>query len=228
MSKYLHLLVCTILLMKAPMFAQSPSDEVPKDWATVTGHVLDSDGRPLAGAKISALPIDSAISGAIPRQPVTDQNGRFHYVLPAYPGRTRLCAIKESAGYPDTQGLLFTYPGENMPEVSLVPGGHLENVDIHLGPPDGVLEGSIVDGVTGAQVPKARITLHRSEPESMYSTSLGPDGSFLLALPQSPIEVSVIAPGYLPWKYKDPLTGLDKVLIHSTDRRSIVVALTPK
>jgi Carboxypeptidase regulatory-like domain len=182
----------------------------------------------LAGAKISAFPLDAAISGGIARQPVTDQNGKFRYVLPAYPGRTRLCAIKESAGYPDTQGLLFASPGENIPEVSLVPGGHLENVDIHLGSPDGILEGSIVDGVTGAQVPKARITLHRSEPESMYSTSLGPDGSFLLALPQAPIELSVIAPGYQPWKYKDALTGLDKVVIHSTDRRSIVVALTPK
>jgi hypothetical protein len=228
MSKYLDL-VCSVMLLMGPFtLAQSRSDEVPKDWATVTGQVLDSDGRPLAAAKISAFPLDAAMSGAIPRQPVTDQNGRFSYDLPAYPGRTRFCAIKESAGYPDTQGLLFASPGENMPEVSLVSGGHLENVDIHLGAPDGVLAGSVVDGVTGVEVPKARVTLHRSEPESMYSTSLGPDGSFLLALPQAPIEVSVIAPGYLPWKYKDPLTGLDKVLIHSTDRRSIVVTLTPK
>jgi len=62
----------------------------------------------------------------------------------------------------------------------------------------------------------------------MYSTSLGPDGGFLFAVPEAPIEVSVIAPGYLPWKYKDPLTGPDKVLMHSADRRSIVIALTPK
>jgi len=226
--KYLHFVWFVTLLMTPLTLAQGPSNEIPRDWATVTGHVLDSDGKPVAGATISALPMDVGLSGGTPRRPVTDQDGSYHYSLPAYPGKTRLCAIKEKAGYPDTQGLLFASPGDNMPEVSLTPGGHLDNVDIRLGPPDGILEGFIADAVSGAKVPNARITLHRSEPESMYSTSLGPDGHFLFALPPSPMDVSIEAPGYKPWRYKDSITGLYKIVVLNDEHRDIRIELVPK
>jgi hypothetical protein len=115
-----------------------------------------------------------------------------------------------------------------MPEVYLTPDGHLEDVDIRLGPPDGILEGFVVDNGTGASVPKARITLHRADREAMYSTSLPPDGHFLFALPPAPIEITVTAPGYLIWKYKDPRSGATKLVLDTLDRRTITVELTPK
>lgn len=228
MKNSLRIVLSAAMLVGSFMRAQLPSDPGASNWAMVSGRVLDSDGRSVAGARISAFPLDVAVSGGMPRQPITDQDGNYRLVLPAYPGKTRLCAIKENAGYPDTQGLLFASSQDVMPEVSLTPGRRMEHVDIHLGPPDGVVQGSIVDAVTGVPVAKSRITLHRTSPEAVYWTSLGSDGHFVYALPNAPIEVSVTAPGYLPWKYKDRLTGVNKLVINSGDHRNIVIELTPK
>jgi len=202
--------------------------QTPADRATVTGRVLDADGRPVGGAKISIFPLDVAVSGGMPPQPMTNQDGRYRLVSPAFPGRTRLCAVKESAGYPDTQYLLFASGEESMPEVSLTPGGHLENVDIHLGPPDGTVEGFVIDAGTRAPVSKARITLHRSEPESISSTSLPPDGHFFFALPQAHIDITVTAPSYLPWTYKDPHSAANSLVLRTSEHREITVELTAK
>jgi len=202
--------------------------QTPADWATVTGRVLDADGRPVAGAKISIFPLDVAVSGGMPVQPRTDQDGRYRLVSPGFPGRTRLCAVKESAGYPNTQYLLFASGEETMPEVSLTPGRHLENVDIHLGPPDGTVEGSVIDAETRAPISKARIVLHRSEPESISSTSLPPDGHFFFALPRAPIDITVTAPSYLPWTYKDAHSAANTLVLRTSEHREITVGLTRK
>jgi hypothetical protein len=223
MSKYLCLLIGMGLLMGLMPLMRS---QVPQDWATVTGRVLDADGRPLPGARISIFPLDVGISGGMPRQPITDQDGNYSLVAPAYPGRTRLCAVKESAGYPDIQDSLFLSPTDGkLPEVSMTPGGHLENVDIHLGPPDGTAEGFVIDAETRTPVSKARITLHRSDSESMYSTSLPPDGHFFYALPPAPIEITIVAPGYLPWTYKDAHSTANRLVLSPSEHREITVEL---
>lgn len=210
------------------MWAQSPALEVPSDWAIVTGRVIDFKGQPVAGAKVSLFPLDVAISGGMPRRPITDQDGRYRLSTPAYPGRTRLAAIKEDAGYPDTRGLLFSSQKDNMPEVSLTLGALLGNVDIRLGPPDGVLDGSVVDAGTGDPVSKARITLHRNEPDSMYSATLPSDGHFSFALPPVPIQIAVDAPGYQHWSYKNPAAGVPGVFLSGPYHKKIVVELKPQ
>jgi protocatechuate 3,4-dioxygenase beta subunit len=170
--------------------------------------------------------MDVGSSGGLPSA-VTDREGRYRLTSAAFPGRRRLCAAKESAGYPNTHGLLFVSGKENMPEVSLTAGGHLENVDIRLGPPDGILEGSVIDLRTGAPIPKARITLHRSDPESMYATSLPPDSHFVFALPPVPIEITVEAPDYKPWEYRNPQSLAKGLVLSNSDHRVIAVELRP-
>jgi hypothetical protein len=212
------------------LFARSTQilGQAPTSSATLSGRVFDSDGNPLPGAKISVFPMDVAISGPMPGGAVTDEKGEYKLMMPAYPGRVRLCAVKESAGYPDTQGLLFASGKESMPEVTLRPGDHLTGVDIHLGPPDGVLEGLVVDSRTQMPVRGARINLHRNNPESMYSGTLPPDGHFRFALPPTPIEISVTAPGFLPWKYKDAENGGNELVLSTSERRTITVGLMPE
>lgn len=202
--------------------------QAPTSSATLTGRVFESDGSPLPGAKISVFPMDVAISGAMPSGAITDEKGEYKLMIPAYPGRVRLCAVKESAGYPDTQGLLFASGKESMPEVKLSPGDDLSGVDIHLGPPDGVLEGSVVDSRTQVPVRGARINLHRNNPESMYSGTLPPDGHFRFALPPAPIEISVTAPGFLPWRYKDTDNGGNELVLRTSERRTVTVELKPE
>jgi Carboxypeptidase regulatory-like domain len=209
------------------VLAQAPAVEKFADWATVTGRVVDASGRPVVGARISMMPLDVAVNGGMPREPITNQEGRYRLVSPAYPGRTRLCAVKENAGYPNTQYLLFASGKETMPEVHLTPGGQFDGVDIRLDPPDGTVEGSVVDATTHEPVPKARITLRRSNPESISSSSLPPDGHFFYALPPAPIEISVDAPGYRRWSYRDKTNGANWLVIDTSDHRKITVELRP-
>jgi hypothetical protein len=218
---YLNILVA-LIVNSSQVFGQAAAER-----AAVSGRVFEADGHPLANAKISAFPMDVAISGSLPGMAITDEQGRYELVLPAYPGRTRLGAIKESAGYPDTQGLLFASGKESMPVVTLQPGVRLEGVDIHLGAPDGVLEGLVIDSRTRAPVSRARITLHRDQPDSMYSGSLPADGSFRFALPAVRIDITVTAPGYASWKYKDPQSGATGLVLGSGELRTMTVELKP-
>lgn len=200
--------------------------QAPGHWATIAGRVLSFDGKPVAGARVTLFPMDVAMSGIMPKESVTDLEGRYRLSTPAFPGRIRLGAVKESAGYPDTQGLLFVSKEDNLPIISLAPGDHLTGVDIRLGPPDGILEGTVIDAQTRSPIVRARITLHRREPDAIYSSSLQSDGHFAFALPDTPIQIRVIAPGYRPWTYVDLANGEGYLLLKgSSDHRVLMVEL---
>lgn len=155
--------VVAICILGLPLtLAQVP---FPSSWVTVTGQVLDSQVNPVSNATISVLPLDVGISGGLPIA-VTGKNGRFRMMSPSYPGRTRFVAVKEAAGYPDTQGLLFVSGVENKesrPEVLLSPPGAHMQVDIHLPPPDGILEATVIDAKTQAPISNARVMLDRDD-----------------------------------------------------------------
>ena len=196
---YLFHLAVTLVLTIQPAWPQRSAES-----ATITGHVVDSENRPVEGATISIFPMEMGISGKLPTA-ITDLDGRYKLVSQPF-GKTRFSAAKESAGYPDTQGLLFSSGKENMPEEYLTPGAHLV-VDIHLGAPDGILEGSVIDAKTHVAVSKARITLHRDESESMYSGTLPINGDFrfriaALYLFPSPLPHPVTCSGNT--KYRPP------------------------
>jgi len=159
---------------------------------------------------------------------ITDENGKFRLLSPAF-GKTRLCAVKEEAGYPNTQGLLFVSGKENLQIVNLTSGAQVEDVDIILREPDGIVEGVVTDSTTGRPIPGARITLRRLDGISaFYSTSLPRDGSFQFALPPRPISIAVSAAGYQTWMYRDPQTFALGLVLENSTHRSIRVELTPK
>lgn len=226
-SRYVLLTITLQGALSSAWLPQSQGAATPPGWVVVTGRVIDARGRPVADARVSAFPLDVAISGGMPNQPITNQEGRYRLMIPPYPGRTRLCAIKESAGYPDTQGLLFSSPTDAMPEIRLSGRASLDNVDIRLGVPDGVLEASVVDARTGTPVSKARVNLHRDVPESMYSGNVPPEGRFSFALPPVPIQLSIDAPGYQRWDYKDSSTGVSYLLLPAGEHKRIVIQLVP-
>jgi Carboxypeptidase regulatory-like domain len=216
------ILVVVLLAVGTAAVAQAPSD-----WVTVTGTVVDSENRPAEAAKITVFPMEVAISGGLPYA-TTDAEGKFRLSSPAF-GRTRFCAVKEAAGYPDTQLLLFvsaTQIADTMPEVLLTPGARV-SVNIRLPEPDGVIVGIVTDAVTKLPVRTARIRLDRHDRvTAMHSTTLDPSGRFTYALPDAPIEVTITAPGYKPWSYVDS-NGAKALRLSAGEHRNLDIELVP-
>lgn len=209
-----------VALLSAILLAQA---QVPEGWVVVTGQVLDAKGVPVAEAGISLFPA-AAFTGALPYA-TTDKNGFYRLVSPPF-GKAWLCAVKPSAGYPDTNSLLFAPEKDDRPEILLAPGAEL-NQYIHLAPPDGILEAHIIDAVTKATVPDGRVMMRRQNPEAFYSKTISRDGRFIYALPAVPIQINVSAPGYQPWRYRDPKTGTENLTLSSSDHRVITIELIP-
>lgn len=214
-------LVCLLFLFLIPAFAQENAKN-----ARVSGHVYDAAGNPLVRAQVRVFPLETAFSGGLAGA-ITDSNGFYTFDTPAY-GKTRILVIKEEAGYPNTMGAIFAPDVETLPEVSLTPGAELHDVDIHLGEPDGSIQGKIRDAVSQAPIIGARITLRRaSDPEVMYSTNSNRDSTFRFVLPNRPITMTISAPGYSSWTYINAFTGDHFLQLESQDRRKIVVELQP-
>lgn len=199
-----RLMAClTLLLLSALAFAQESAAR-----ARVSGHVYDAAGNPLSRAQVSVFPLEAAFSGGLPGA-ITDANGFYAFSTPAY-GKTRILVIKEEAGYPDTMSAIFAPDSETLPEVSLVAGADLHDVDVHLGAPDGSIEGEIRDAVSRVPIIGARITLRRvSDPDVMLSTNSNRDNTFRFVLPNRQISMTVVLLGI----YRGPIQPLSRETI---------------
>ena len=202
--------------------------QTAEDVATVTGRVLDAKGEPVEGATISIM-ARGGMSGVVPYVR-TDKNGLYRLVSRPY-GIAWLTAVKESAGYPDTNIFLYLPSNGVNPrsEVDLTPGSHLY-LDFHLPPPNGIVEASVVDARTGAPVRNGRVRVSRDDlPIEVYSSgTLSPGGHFMFALPEVPISITVSAPGYTSWTYRDPLRKTDKLILASGDHRELTIELAAR
>lgn len=180
----------------------------------------------MSGAKIDLLPLEVAWSG--PRPFVqTDEHGYFHVTVPAL-GKTRVSASEISAGYPDTHFKLFSSDNDSPSIVDITADQPVNHVDIHLGPPDGIIRGRLVNKKNGNGVRLATILMEwADDPSVMYSESALDSGTFQYALPKHPIMLKITAPGFKPWTYTNAQTG-DKFLnIDSGERLSTLVELEP-
>jgi Carboxypeptidase regulatory-like domain len=194
--------------------------------ASISGHVYDSEGHPLQGARVIPFPLERGMSGLLPTAE-SDSEGAYRLNLPAF-GKTRICASKKDAGYPDTSMLIFVSGKENEPEVNVAVGSRLYDVDIHLPDPDGSLDITVTDQNTGLVIPRARITLRREEdPSVMYSTDIGSNGHFHLELPNRPIQIEITAGGYEPSIYKDAISGNLFVKVMAHEHKAIAFHMSP-
>jgi hypothetical protein len=213
-------LICLALVALANVWVRG---QVPEGWAVVTGQVLDSQGKPVTQASISLFPA-AAFSGGLPYA-ATDQDGRYHLVSPPF-GKAWLCAVKPTAGYPDTNSLLFAPEVDDRPEIFLAPHGVLTQ-DIHLAPPVGILEAQVIDAATRQIVPNGHIAMRRQKPHAIYSENIPKNGHFLYALPPARIEIFITAPGYRQWKYADK-NGENALVLGNSEHRKLTIELIPE
>lgn len=191
----------------------------------VSGHVYAVNDKPLAGAGVRIFPLQVAWNGTMPTV-TTDSNGYYSFYLPAI-GKTRIYAVKKEIGYPDTFYSLFSSGTESDPVKDLSAETNFENVDIHLGPPDGTIEVTIVDKKTGMLVPDARITLRRKDDRSTYFSVSSREGVYSTPLPEKPILIEITAAGYRPWHYISTSPATDFVQLKADEHRLIRAELFP-
>jgi hypothetical protein len=193
--------------------------------ATVRGYVLSADGRPVANANVKVLPLEVGFSGRLPSA-ITDGSGLYTLVSEPF-GRTRIVATKEDAGYPDTRYAIFAPERENMPEVMLTSGAHLDDINIRLPVPDGSIEGRVVSQGTGKVILNARVLLERVDNTQVSESTDVRNGTFLFHLPKRKIEITITAPGFLPLKVIDPDTGRPYLELESYDHKQITAEMKP-
>jgi hypothetical protein len=177
--------------------------------------------------KIVAIPFEVGFTGSL-RTATTDKNGSYSLQSPFFE-KIRVIAYNESAGYPDTTGVLFTNKDEKFQFVEIGPDQSSVVVDIKLPPPDGILSGKVLDSSTGKAILQARITMRWAEDsEVMYSSYVKNDGEFAYALPARAITVEVTAPGYRPWRFTDSKTGSNSIALPLGSKTTVDVNLEPQ
>jgi hypothetical protein len=173
------------------------------------------------------VPYGESFNGRLPST-TSDENGAFRIVCPSA-GRVRVIAYKETDGYPNTLGVLFSNGDEQSSIVDIIPGQTAVNFDVKLPPKDGVIFGTVHDSRTGATVAQTRITMRWTDkPEVMYSSYVKDEGKFIFALPPRPIKIDVTAPGYRPWHYVDAGSGAEFLSLPLGSRLIVSVNLAPE
>ena len=157
--------------------------------ATVEGRVVDADGVPVPGARVSARftasPGETSSSGT-----VTDADG--HYGLEsAPPGEAKVSAWHPSRGRAERKAQLG--PGANRVDLTLS----------RLGSISGRVVGSDGEPVAGALV---RGQVDAGTVTNRNSAGTDDDGTFLLYLDPGEVRLSAFAQGYAETTYPEVLT----------------------
>jgi len=168
--------------------------EKPNAFGSATGIVLDNTGKPLAAARVYALP-EEEMTKAI--WTTSDATGRFKLEgLPA--GGAYLDAFKESDGYPYAFFSFYLSPGQRTPvKIKVTPGKTTSNIFLQLGLRAAYLQFDVAED-DGTPV-NGDLLLDRPDMPGPYRR--GVMAKDLLMVPPVPFRLTFEAAGYLPWHY---------------------------
>lgn len=195
--------------------------------ATVSGRVTDAHGNPLPHASVQALerPKNQKSVGTVGSKLGdpwihADDHGRFQLQLP--PGRYKILAKAETDGYPDPQFRLNRDPTERFPEIE-VQTKTVTNVRVVLGQRGGLIEGRVVDTVSGEPVPQALVQLvDPTDPHSVVGFTADASRHFHYTVLPKRIHISASATGYTP------AAPPQELLLVPGETQQVKIALTRK
>jgi Carboxypeptidase regulatory-like domain len=199
----------TLCIHAFALHASPPTGEVD-------GRVIGASGEPVQGARVYSLPTESANPGRHV-EVLTGPTGGF-LLTNVREGQNEIHAYAPEIGYPDN--LFAAFQTAPVPVVAVKAGTAIHGIVIHFGPKPGTLAGEVVDDKTRKPLPTASITMSWVDrPEYSVRSSVGQDGRFTFNVPVRPLLISVICPGYQPWK-SSPVT------VTSGGTFPLVVAMT--
>ncbi|HEY0003865.1 MAG TPA: carboxypeptidase regulatory-like domain-containing protein [Pyrinomonadaceae bacterium] len=203
--------------------------DLASQFGAIEGRVVDNAGRGIAGAVITAIPLDQS---GMTTQPVAhaDPYGRFLLIdLP--PGSYMLYAAKEEAGYLGTSYSFFVVNQATIPRASVAAQQITQDIVLQLGAKAARLVGRVLDATNGTPVENAEMMLIRADDPNNYHLT-GPNktgGIFQLIVPTVPFKIRVSARGYRDWYYGADGTkersGIMRIEPDTT--RELIVPLQP-
>ena len=202
------------LWLRATGLSPMPANQ---EYGSIEGVVVDGSGAPIHGAKVYDEPLNAARIGK-DHFTWTDEKGRF--LLRDVPaGKTMVIATKLEGGYPDARYALYSGDAV-LPTVDVRSAETTTNVLVRLLAKGGKLRGKIVEANSGVPVRRSRITLSRVDhPNWSLETDPADDGTFQFVVPTRPMRIQVVAPGFKPWTYPNPIR------LDSGEQRDLLVNL---
>ena len=193
---------------------------------SIRGTVIDEKGLPVSVAQVRVDPMDGRPRADVVRLVETDKGGVFsmdNLDLIRY----KVFAMKEAAGYPNTA--FGFYSNHIFPTVTLTPGAPKAEITLKVGPPSGVMSGSVTDAVTGTPVLAGFLLRRISDPGNWISLSQKADYRVLVP-PGVEVSVEVSAPGYKTWYYggsADPMKR-NPIRLDSREELKLDIRLEPE
>ncbi|HKW25876.1 MAG TPA: carboxypeptidase-like regulatory domain-containing protein [Terriglobales bacterium] len=189
---------------------------------TVSGSVINLDGIPVASALVTVMGLgDHGGAGQLLTTAV-DANGRFRIALA--PGRYVIRAKDEAHGYPDPNFLFSADPRARFPDI-IVGDADISGLKVILAAKGGIIDGILRDRVSLRLIPNGKVVLRdAANPDVLVQLSADRNGRFEFAVPNKPILISGVAPGYTSTLFADgePLT------LSGGERRDVSMTLQPK
>jgi hypothetical protein len=211
-------LLCVMLLSFSLCAAGRPG--------MVRGTVVDESGTPVVAAQVSVDEMNGLPKAAPVLMSETDKNGHFSIGNLEF-GNYKVFAMKESAGYPNT-GFAF-YSDNVFPTVELTTAVPTADITLKVGPPAGVMLGSVTNAVTGTPVLASFLLRRVPEPDNWISMSQKADYRVLVP-PSVEVSIEVSAPGYKTWYYGGPSDAFKRppIRLESGKEMKLDIQLEPE
>lgn len=172
-----------------------------QETGSITGRVVDAEGKPIYGALVQALP-QKGNTGALPRGR-TNRRGIFT-INKVEVGTYYLSASKKEAGYGDFWNRFYSAGFVEDLEVTVYAGQTVSCGDIRLGPKAGKLVGTLRDATTKKGIVATTspgqtrhvILCRRNDPKNCFDASPNRNGDFEVLVPPVPFTIEATAPGY--------------------------------
>jgi hypothetical protein len=191
-----------------------PIVETPVPGGTVTGVVVDEDGKPMPLAQLRLIE-GTQRAANLEKTISSDTNGRFEFRDVKW-GTYLVEAMKPEAGYPDPFVAVYRF-GDPEQKVSVLPTQKVVDLRVLLLPKAGRLRLSVVNGVNGRTLDKAEIIVHRRDMNSITWVKVV-DGVALIPSNAS-VAVQVHVDGFGYWAHD--------VLLKPGEEASLTARMVP-
>ena len=189
------LLAVSFLLVVVASSGQSQQLAQDVKFGMVEGTVVDSSGKPLPGATVTAY-IGAGGAARDTMQYQANDTGEFSLRLPE--GKVWLSAEKNSEGYPYAFFAFYISTGQEFPTIDVRPGETIKGVVIRVGAKAAHLNYEVLDE-NGKPIPGRFVFVRLDQSDRPYSTSAVAKDDLLV--PPVPFRATFEAKGYKPWHY---------------------------